>query len=211
MFLRMLIFVVTLGSQLTSPLFAGTERGSQLFQESGGSVGIPGVAGPAGAPGIAAAAGAAGIQGIPGIPGAPGLLDFSDFYALQGTDNGTIAPGSAIQFPHTGSTTGAIFATGSTTFVLPTIGTYLVQFQVDVTQPGQLQLSLNSIPLPETVVGRATGTTQIIGMSLVTTATSGSVLQVINPSGNNPLGLTIPFDDGGTQSISAHLVIIRIQ
>jgi hypothetical protein len=80
-----------------------------------------------------------------------------------------------------------------------------------VTQPGQLQLSLNSIPLPETVVGRATGTTQIIGMSLVTTATSGSVLQVINPSGNNPLGLTIPFDDGGTQSISAHLVIIRIQ
>src|SRR5688572_22526596 len=87
MFLRMLVFVVTLGSQLTSPLFAGTERGDRLFQESGGAVGISGLAGPAGAPGLAGAAGVLGIQGIPGIQGAPGLLDYSDFYALMSPDN----------------------------------------------------------------------------------------------------------------------------
>jgi hypothetical protein len=113
------------------------------------------------------------------------------------------------QFPRIGSTTGAIVATGPSTFLLPTVGTYLVQFQVDVTAAAQLQLSLNTIPQPATVVGRATGTTQIIGVSLVTTTTSGSILEVINPPTNPDLAL--PPDDGGTNPISAHLTIIRIQ
>lgn len=206
----MLTLVLALASCLTSSVFATTERGDRLFQEAGGAVGIPGLAGPSGAPGIAGAAGAAGIQGIPGIPGAPGILDYSDFFALMGPDNaGPILGGSAVAFPRVGSTTGAIFATGPTTFLLPTIGTYLVQFQVDVTQPAQLQLSLNTVPLPATVVGRATGTTQIIGVSLVTTSSAGSILQVINPPTNGLLSL--PPNDGGTHSISAHLVVVRIQ
>jgi len=203
------VFILALGGGLTSPLFASTERGDRLFQESGGSVGIPGVAGPAGAPGLAGAAGAQGIQGIPGIPGAPGILDFSDFFALQGTDNGSIGGGVAVNFPRVGSTSGIIVATGPSTFLLPTIGTYLVQFQVDVTAAAQLQLALNTVPLSETVVGRATGTTQIIGVSLLTTSTSNSILEVINPPTN--IALTIPANDGGTHPISAHLVIIRIQ
>jgi hypothetical protein len=208
MILRMLTLVLAFAFCLTSPIFASTERGDSLFQESGGAVGFPGIAGPLGAPGLAGAAGAAGIQGIPGIPGAPGLLDFADFYALQGTDNSAIGQGVAVNFPRVGSTTGAIIATGPSTFLLPTIGTYLVQFQVDVTAAAQLQLSLNTVPLPATVVGRATGPTQIIGISLVTTTTSNSVLEVINP---NLVSLTIPASDGGTDAISAHLVIIRIQ
>lgn len=192
------------------PLFGGTERGDRLFQEAGGSVGIAGIAGPSGAPGLAGAAGAAGVQGISGIPGAPGLLDFSDFYALMGPDNlGPIAGGIAVQFPRIGSTTGAIIALSPSTFLLPTIGTYLVQFQVDVTAAAQLQLSLNTVPLPETVVGRATGTTQIIGVSLVTTTTAGSVLAVINPPAN--VALSLPINDGGINPVSAHLVITRIQ
>jgi hypothetical protein len=137
-------------------------------------------------------------------------LDFSDFFALMGPDNaGPISGGSAVAFPRVGSTTGAIVATGPTTFLLPIIGTYLVQFQVDVTAAAQLQLSLNTIPQPSTVVGRATGTTQIIGVSLVTTTSSGSILQVINPLTN--IQLNLPPSDGGTNPISAHLVIIRIQ
>ena len=204
-----------LSGSLTAPLFAGTERGNHLFQESGGSVGIPGVAGPAGAPGIAGAAGAAGVPGIPGIPGAPGVLDFSDFYALQGTDNfGPTAGGTAIMFPRDGSTTAAITRLGPSTFLLPTIGTYLVQFQVDVRAAAQLQLSLNGTALPDTVVGRATGQTQIIGLSLVTTSTAGSVLAVINPLGNIPLDVasgTVPPDQSGNNPVSSHLTIVRIQ
>ncbi len=210
MILQMLILVLALGSSLTSPLFAGTGRGDLLFQESGGAVGIPGVAGPAGAPGLAGAAGAQGIQGIPGIPGAPGILDYSDFFALMGPDNmGMILGGSAIEFPRTGPTTGTIVRTGPSTFLLPTVGSYLIQFQVDVLAAAQLQLRLNNIALAETVVGRATGTTQIIGVNVVTTSSAGSVLEVINPPLNS--FLTLPPDDGGMHPISAHLVIVRIQ
>jgi hypothetical protein len=209
--LKILALVLAFVGCLTSPILASTERGDQLFQEGGGAVGIPGIAGPAGAPGLAGAAGAAGIQGIPGIPGAPGILDSSDFFALMPPDNGTILAGTAVSFPRVGSTHGGIVAINSTTFLLPAVGTYLVQFQVDVTEPAQLQLSLNTIPLPETVVGRATGTTQIIGVSLVTTTSAGSTLQVINPLGNGGLTPT-PFDMlDSTHPGSAHLVIIRIQ
>jgi hypothetical protein len=214
MILRMLILVLTVGGGLTSALFASTDRGNRLISEAGGAQGIPGVAGPAGAPGIAGAAGAQGIpgiQGLPGIPGAPGILDFSDFFALMPPDNAaTVAAGAAVEFPENGSTSGVITRLGPTSFLLPTIGTYLVLFQVSVTEPGQLMLTLNSVLIPNSVVGRATGTSQIVGMSLVTTATPGSVLEVINPPGNTP-ALTITPDAGGTHAASAHLAIIRIQ
>lgn len=216
MILRILTLALLLGGSLIAPLFAGTERGDRLFREAGGAVGIPGVAGPDGAPGVAGAAGAAGIQGIPGIPGAPGVLDYSDFYALQGTDNSPLGTdgGAAILFPNNGSTTGAITRTGPSTFLLPTVGTYLVQFQVDVVAAAQLQLRLNTIPLPNTVVGRATGQTQIIGLSLVTTTTANSVLEVINPLDNVTLNVasgTVPPDQSGNNPVSTHLTIVRIQ
>jgi hypothetical protein len=83
-------------------------------------------------------------------------------------------------------------------------------FQVSVTEPGQLGLTINSAELAYTVVGRATGTSQIAGMSLVTTAIANSVLTVRNPVGNST-ALTITPLAGGTSPISAHLVITRIQ
>jgi len=213
MILRMLVLVLTLGSQLTSPLFAGTERGSRLFQESGGAVGIPGAAGPAGAPGLAGAAGANGIPGIPGILGAPGILDFSDFYALQGAENGTIFPGNPIQFIHDGPTSTAAVITrlNSSTFILPTIGTYLVQFQADVIGPGQLALSLNGIFQNTTVVGRSTGQTQIVGISLVTTTSAGTLLQVIVPPTVGSQSIDMTPNSLNPNQISAHLTITRIK
>jgi len=209
---RKFILVLMFSSSLTSLLFASTERGDRLITEGGGAQGIAGIAGPPGAPGLAGAAGAAGIQGIPGIPGAPGILDFSDFYALQGgafTDNPSIAAGSAVNFPRNGSSSGGIARTGPSSFNLSVIGTYLVLFQVDVTAADQLMLRLNSGLLADSVVGRAAGSSQITGISLVNTTLSNSVLEVINPPGNT--AVAIPPSDGGTQPISAHLVILRIQ
>jgi hypothetical protein len=214
MIARIITLLLALVSSLTFPLFAGTERGDHLITEGGGLQGIAGVAGPSGAPGVAGAAGAAGIQGIPGIPGAPGILGFGDFYALQGgafVDNVPIAAGVAVNFPHDGSIGGITRVLSSpSSFNLPTVGTYLVLFQVDVAEPGQLMLRLNAALIPDSVVGRATGTSQITGLSLVTTTTSNSVLEVINPPGNSP-ALTVPSNDGGTHPISAHVIIIRIQ
>jgi hypothetical protein len=214
MILHMLVVLLALGSSLTSQLFASTERGDHLITEAGGAQGIAGVAGPAGAPGLAGAAGAQGIQGIPGIPGAPGILGFSDFYSLQGgafSDNSPpVAAGGAVVFARNGSTSGTATRLGPSSFNLPVIGTYLVLFQVDVTAAAQLMLRLNGGLVLDSVVGRATGSSQITGMSLVTTTLVNSVLEVINPPGNATT-IAVPPDDGGTQPISAHLVIIRIQ
>lgn len=211
MIFRMFMLMLTLTSSFTSTLSAGCERGNRLISEGGGAQGIPGVAGPAGAPGIAGAAGDQGVQGVPGIPGAPGILDFSDFFALMPGDNAaTVAADSAVLFPQDGSTNGSIARLNSSQFLLPTIGTYLVQFQVSVTEAGQLMLRLNAAPIANSVVGRATGTSQIVGVSLVTTTTANSILEVINPPGNSP-ALTITPLAGGTHPVSAHLVIIRLQ
>lgn len=212
MIIRKLILVLALSTSFTSALSAGCSRGDRLIAEAGGAQGIPGVAGPAGAPALAAAAGLQGVSGVQGIPGAPGILDFSDFFALMPGDNAaTVAAGTAVLFPQNGSTSGAITRLNSSMFLLPTIGTYLVQFQVSTTEPGQLMLRLNNAqPIANSVVGRATGASQIVGMSLVTTTTPNSILEVINPPGNSP-ALTITPVAGGTHSVSAHLVIIRIQ
>jgi len=73
----------------------------------------------------------------------------------------------------------------------------------------QLMLRLNSGLIADSVVGRATGSSQITGLSVVSTTIANSVLEVIDPPGNG--AIAIPPNDGGTQPISAHLVIIRIQ
>lgn len=90
---------------------------------------------------------------------------------------------------------------------------YEVLFQVSVTEPGQLVLTLDSgggpVVLSYTVAGRATGTSQIVGMALVQTTVVNSVLTVRNNS--SAAALTITPLAGGTAPVSAHLIITRIQ
>jgi len=123
----------------------------------------------------------------------------------------TVAVGADVYFPEDGPTAASgITRTGPSSFNLGDIGTYQVMFQVSVNEPGQLILTLNGVDLAYTVVGRATGTTQIVGMALVQTTTIDSILTVRNPAGNST-ALTITPLAGGTRSVSAHLVITRIQ
>lgn len=167
--------------------------------------GIP-VVGPTGP------AGPAGPQGPTGPTGPAGVLDFADFFALMPPDNAaTVAIGEDVDFPQDGpsSGTGLIARTGADTFNLAEIGVYQVFFQVSVTEAGQLTLTLNGVPLAYTVVGRATGTSQIIGMALVQTTVINSILTVRNDSSGSALTIT-PLA-GGTSPVSAHLVITRIQ
>lgn len=166
----------------------------------------PGPQGPRGAP---------GQQGPQGPSG--GIVDFADFYALMPGDNAaTVGAGSSVDFPQDGpsSGTGLIARAGVDTFNLAAIGIYQVLFQVSVAEAGQLILTLDSgggaVELPYTVVGRATGTSQIVGMALVQTSVVNSILTVSNPSGN-PTALTITPSAGGTHPVSAHLTILRIQ
>jgi hypothetical protein len=141
-----------------------------------------------------------------------GILAFADFFALMPGDNSaTVGVGTDVSFPRTGSSSGGgITRSSASTFNLAAIGTYQVMFQVSVDEPGQLDLTLNGTELGSTVVGRATGTSQLAGMSLVTTSAPNSVLTVRNPVGNST-ALTITPVAGGTSPVSAHLVITQIQ
>ena len=138
--------------------------------------------------------------------------DFADFFALMPGDNAaTVAPGGAVEFPQDGPTSGsAVVRISASQFLVGSIGTYQVMFQVSVNEPGQLVLDLNGSELDYTVVGRATGTSQIMGMALVQTSVVNTLLSVRNPVGNSP-ALTITPWAGGTHPVSAHLVITRLK
>ncbi len=187
---------------------------------AGGPQGPPGATGPQGPPGATGPQGpAGGPQGPAGATGPQGpagpagtVLAFADFYALMPPDNATtVAPGTDVDFPQDGPTSGTDIVRATVdSFTLSEIGTYQVLFQVSVDEPGQLILTLNGADLAYTVVGRATGTSQIVGMALVQTSVTNSTLTVRNPAGNST-ALTITPLAGGTRPVSAHLVITRLQ
>ncbi|WP_245647916.1 hypothetical protein [Paenibacillus borealis] len=138
-------------------------------------------------------------------------MGFADFFALMPPDNAaTVAPGTDVSFPQDGPTSGTtITRIGPSSFNLAVIGTYQVLFQVSVTEAGQLILTLNGADLAYTVVGRATGTSQIVEMAIVQTTVINSILTVRNPAGNST-ALTITPLAGGTRPVSAHLVITQL-
>jgi hypothetical protein len=142
------------------------------------------------------------------------LQNFADFFALMPGDNtATVAPATDVSFPQDGpSSGGGITRNGvsPTQFILADAGFYQVFFQVSIDEPGQLDLTLNGAELPYTVVGRATPTSQIVGMAVVQTLSDNSMLTVRNPAGNST-ALTITPVACGTDPVSAHLVIIQLQ
>jgi hypothetical protein len=144
--------------------------------------------------------------------GAPGATsNFAEFYALMPPDNAaTVAPGTDVEFPQNGPTSGTgITRISSSQFLLSAIGTYQVTFQVSVSEAGQLDLTLNGVDLPYTVTGRATGTSEIVGIGLVTTTVINSILSVRNPAGEST-ALTVTPLAGGTNPVSADLVITQL-
>ncbi|WP_232242468.1 collagen-like protein [Paenibacillus sp. GSMTC-2017] len=180
-----------------------------------GATGAAGVTGATGDVGTTGATGAAGVTGATGDVGATGttgnILNFADFFALMPPDNPTtVAPGTDVSFPRDGPAGGAtIIRTGPSSFNLSAIGTYLVMFQGSMNEPGQMILTLNGADLTDSVVGRATGTSQMPGMGFVQTTVINSILTVRNPAGNST-ALTMTPLAGGTRPVSAHLLIIQI-
>jgi hypothetical protein len=215
------------GKALNAPV-VGAASSSVSGSSTPGPPGPPGPTGPTGPtgpPGPTGPTGPTGPQGVPGVPGAPGATgatgaqgppgtaaptDTAEFFALMPPDNSaTVAVGAPVLFPQDGPTVGTISRASASTFVLAAIGTYRVSFQVSIFEAGQLELSLDGVALPYTVVGRSTGTTQIVGESLVTTSTADATLEVLNPAGNSN-ALTIAPIAGGSNPVSASLVIEQV-
>jgi hypothetical protein len=148
-------------------------------------------------------------KGDPCEPGLPGTkINVSNFYALQPGDNAaTVAAGSPIEFPNDGITNNAVITRlTASVFNLALVGIYEIFFQVSVTEAGQLVIVLNGAELPYTVVGRATGTSQIVGMSLITTTLPGSILSINNVIAS-VTALTVTPIAGGTNPVSANIII----
>jgi hypothetical protein len=142
------------------------------------------------------------------------VLDYADFFALMPGDNSaTVAAGTAIEFPQDGPITGGIRRVSASQFLLPDIGTYLVNWQASISEPAQLVLGLNSgsgiTQLLSTVVGRSTGQNQIYGSRVIKTSVVNSILSVLNPIGALA-ALTITPNAGGVNSVSASLVILQL-
>lgn len=136
--------------------------------------------------------------------------EFADFFAMMPPDNAaTVGPGSDVEFPQNGPSSGTIFRLSPSQFILPSIGAYQVMFQVSVSEPAQLVITLNGVELPTTVAGRSTGTSQIVGLAVIQNDDANSILSIRNPLfGFSALSIT-PMAGGGSP-ISAHLVITRL-
>ena len=184
-----------------------------------GEQGLAGITGTTGATGATGATGPRGITGNTGntgqgttgptgSAGAAGSSDFAEFFALMPPDNAaTVAPGTDVNFPEDGPISGSsITRTGPSSFNLADIGTYRVAFDVSISEAGQLLLTLNGADLAYTVFGRATGTSEITGETLVTTTVINSILTVRNPAGNST-ALTITPLAGGTRPSAAALTV----
>ena len=203
---------------LTGPAGATGPAGPQGPAGETGATGPQGPIGPAGPQGPIGPAGPTGPVGPQGPIGETGpqgpagtVLAFADFFALMPPDNaGTITAGEDVAFPQDGPNSGTgISRESAVSFVLDEPGTYLVQFQVTPGEGGQLVLTLNGEELPYTVAGREAGAAQIVGMALITTTVADSVLTVRNPAGSNP-PLTLTPSAGGTEPVSAHLIILQL-
>lgn len=154
-----------------------------------------------------------------------GAAGYAMFYGLTtGTGNGgpndyastvavkTSAGTGRVPFPRSGpATAGGIARVDSSSFTLPAIGTYEVTFRVHTTEPGQLELELNGVELPQTVavnMNPTSGGHPIIGNAYITTTSINSVLAVINPPGNAS-ALTITPADGSDTHANAQSITIR--
>jgi hypothetical protein len=134
---------------------------------------------------------------------------YAYFYQLSPPDNAaTVAAGSGVAFPRTGAIAGGILAINTTQFEVTTTGTYEITWQVPCTQSGQLVLTVNGVEQSQTVVGRASGTSQIVGDAILPLA-AGSVISVQNPA-EGLVALTITPNAGGNLPATASLVIKRL-
>ena len=121
-----------------------------------------------------------------------------------------IAAGGDVAFPQNGPIANTnIGRIDDSSFLLAPIGTYMVTFTVPVSEAGQLVLTLNDSELPYTLVGRNATDSQIVGTALITTTAENSTLTVRNPA-TATAPITVTPGAGGTEAVSAQLVIVQL-
>ncbi len=148
-------------------------------------------------------------------------LGESRFYGLTaGTGNddatdyaATVAAGAPVPFPRDGYLSGSIVRASTTSFTLPVIGTYEISWIVHTTEPGQLQLDVDSVVVASSTVvnmNPTSGGHPFIGNDIVTTTVDNAVVRVLNPAGNSPALTITPANGTSTHANAQSLKIRRI-
>lgn len=180
----------------------------------GGGAGTTGALGPTGAAGPTGAGG--GAAGATGATGAAALTAYGYWTRDNGGTFGTAtyAATQSVQFPTATITPVGITASGTPEFDAYTVtaaGVYQVTFQVPVVAPGMLDIWINATEHTETIVGRATSTSQIINPGAIFILAAGDVITVRVPTGagdvtteNDVVPITSPY------SLHSSLTIVKI-
>lgn len=175
-----------------------------------GNTGNTGAQGNTGNTGMTGMTGSTGMTGNTGDRGATGsVLALGRFYGLAGSgasgasgNTGTdsyltpIPAGSAVPFPLNGPNTGIPRLTTST-FQLPNIGTYALNWVVPVVEAGQLQVKEDGNFLGQSTAVSPVGNSQIVGQFMLTTSVVNSVVSIVNPP-NNGSSLTVLHPSGNS-------------
>lgn len=144
-------------------------------------------------------------------------LDCAEFYGISNSTDypAPIAINAPLNFPHNGVTSLTIVRNNNsaTDFLLQSIGVYLITFQGSFNEPGQLTLFLDPNigvfnRVANTTVGRATGTSQIVGNTLLKTTVAYSKIRIVNDA--SPAALTVTPLPGGTEFASVSITIVRL-
>lgn len=185
-----------------------------------GPIGLTGAAGTAGLPGTPGPIGLTGPVGTVGARGPAGpSFSIARFFGMSPSDYpSTVAIGTALGFPQNGVVVGTdVVRITASEFNLVSIGVYTIEWQTSVNEPGQLTLwgglGTGTSPVSggrfaDSTVGRATGTSQIIGKMLVKTTFPNTHIGVYNDSSASALTVT-PLA-GGTEPVSSWLLIQRV-
>jgi hypothetical protein len=121
----------------------------------------------------------------------------------------TVAAGSDVPLASNGPMTSGITYAANGQITIATAGVYQVSFLASVDEPGQLELTQNGTPIPSSLYGRATGTSEISGQAILNVAT-GDFITLRNPAGNSSALTFTPVAGGTHPDVSASITIEQL-
>ena len=141
--------------------------------------------------------------GATGPTGAAGGVNgnFAELYALMPGDNAApVAANSPISFPNVKVLTAGMTTVGGNTIVLNAAGLWRIDAQVSISEAAQIAVAVNGAADMTTVVGRATGVSQLVISTVISSPAPGTAVQIWAIGG---AGYTITPLAGGAQPVSA--------
>ncbi len=175
-----------------------------------GKPGKDGCNGKNGKDGVDGKDGTNGVDGKDGTNGVNGITTYANFYGLQSLNQiPVVTPGSPVEFPNNGPATSNITRLTNATFDLNSSGVYLVSFNLTPIESAETVIVLNGIELPETVVARAVGESQLSGTFIINVPQPNSVISLNNAS-NTPFTVSANSNTGSTKPLSLHFNILKL-